>query len=40
VQTTYTVDASAVAANGTWTLRVTDDALLDTGALNSWGLRF
>jgi subtilisin family serine protease len=40
LKTTYGADASAVAANGTWTLRVTDDALLDTGTLNSWGLRF
>jgi subtilisin family serine protease len=37
---TYTVDASAVAANGTWTLQVTDDAMLDVGTLNTWGLRF
>jgi subtilisin family serine protease len=37
---TYAVDASAVTANGTWTLRITDDALLDSGTLNSWGLRF
>ncbi|MGP3967175.1 S8 family peptidase [Streptomyces sp. 6N223] len=40
VKTTYGADASAVAANGTWTLRVTDGGLFDTGTLNSWGLRF
>ncbi|MDT0265778.1 proprotein convertase P-domain-containing protein [Streptomyces sp. DSM 44915] len=36
----YTVDASAVTANGTWRLRVEDNASADTGTLNSWSLRF
>jgi hypothetical protein len=37
---TFTVNASAVAANGTWKLRVNDNARGDTGRLNSWSLRF
>ncbi|MCT7356399.1 S8 family serine peptidase [Streptomyces sp. 15-116A] len=40
VRTTYTVDASAESANGTWKLRVQDTAALDTGRLNSWQLTF
>ncbi|MFC3995004.1 proprotein convertase P-domain-containing protein [Nocardiopsis sediminis] len=36
----YTVDASAAAAAGTWTLRVSDGAPADTGTLNSWSLEF
>ncbi|MEU5692222.1 S8 family serine peptidase [Actinosynnema sp. NPDC020468] len=35
---TYTVDASSEVAAGTWKLRVRDQALLDTGTLNSWTL--
>jgi serine protease len=40
VLTTYTVDASGVAANGTWTLRVTDAYSDDTGYIDSWSLTF
>ncbi len=40
VNTTYTVDASAETANGTWKLRVQDTAAQDTGTLNSWKLTF
>lgn len=36
----YTVDASTVAANGQWKLRITDNAYLDTGYLDSWALEF
>ncbi|MFE0092293.1 S8 family serine peptidase [Streptomyces sp. NPDC058991] len=38
--TTYTVDASGVAANGTWTLRVADVYSGDSGYIDSWGLTF
>ncbi|MFC3890493.1 S8 family serine peptidase [Lentzea rhizosphaerae] len=37
---TYTVDASAKAANGTWKLQVKDVAQADTGYINSWKLTF
>ncbi|MEU0335493.1 M4 family metallopeptidase [Streptomyces sp. NPDC006193] len=37
---TYTVNASAETANGTWTLRVQDQATYDTGTINSWKLTF
>ncbi|MBE5316080.1 MAG: proprotein convertase P-domain-containing protein [Xanthomonadales bacterium] len=37
---TYTVNASSEVANGTWRLRVNDNANADTGSLNSWSLRF
>jgi serine protease len=40
VRTTYTVDASAETANGTWKLRVQDTASYDTGRLNGWQLTF
>jgi len=40
VRTTYTVDASAETANGTWKLRVQDTAAQDTGTLNNWKLTF
>ncbi|MFF8828364.1 S8 family serine peptidase [Streptomyces sp. NPDC015131] len=40
VQTTYTVDASSEAANGTWKLQVRDVATGDTGYIDSWGLTF
>ncbi|MEU3651847.1 S8 family peptidase [Streptomyces sp. NPDC032161] len=40
VVTTYSVDASSEVANGTWKLRVTDNAAGDTGRINSWGLQF
>ncbi|MFJ3925350.1 S8 family serine peptidase [Streptomyces sp. NPDC090022] len=40
VITTYTVDASAWTANGTWQLRVQDVAAADTGYIDSWSLGF
>ncbi|MET9291530.1 M28 family metallopeptidase [Streptomyces sp. NPDC003077] len=40
VQTTYTVDASSEAANGTWQLRVQDVGPQDTGYIDSWKLTF
>ncbi|MFE9686336.1 S8 family serine peptidase [Streptomyces sp. NPDC006285] len=40
IDTTYTVNASAEVANGTWTLRVSDNASRDTGYVNGWGLQF
>ncbi|MFJ2257867.1 S8 family peptidase [Streptomyces sp. NPDC087844] len=40
INTAYTVNASAEVANGTWTLRVSDNASLDTGYVNSWALQF
>lgn len=38
--TTFTVDASALPANGTWQLRVRDTYAADTGYIDSWGLTF
>ncbi|GGV72409.1 extracellular protease [Streptomyces griseoloalbus] len=40
VNATYTVNASAETANGTWKLRVQDTASQDTGRLNGWQLTF
>jgi Zn-dependent metalloprotease len=40
VQQTYTVDASSEVANGTWKLKVQDQAAQDTGYINSWSLTF
>jgi aminopeptidase S len=40
IATTYTVNASSEAANGTWRLRVRDAATQDTGTLTSWSLQF
>ncbi|MFC5216398.1 M4 family metallopeptidase [Streptomyces coerulescens] len=40
LNTTYTVNASSEAANGVWTLRVQDNAAIDTGYINSWKLTF
>ncbi|MFC6094194.1 S8 family peptidase [Saccharothrix lopnurensis] len=37
---TYTVDASAEPANGTWQLRARDVVRNDTGTINSWSLTF
>lgn len=37
---TFTVNASSELANGTWKLRVNDNAGGDTGRLNSWSLQF
>ncbi|MGX1547850.1 M4 family metallopeptidase [Streptomyces adustus] len=44
IHATYTVDASAVPANGTWKLRVTDNTpgifTVEPGYLDSWSLTF
>ncbi|MFJ9157131.1 M4 family metallopeptidase [Streptomyces griseoviridis] len=40
VQQTFTVDASAEVANGTWKLKVQDQAAQDTGQLNGFSLTF
>ncbi|MFJ4776837.1 S8 family serine peptidase [Streptomyces sp. NPDC088762] len=40
INTTYTVNASSEVANGTWKLRVNDNAGGDTGYINSWNLTF
>jgi lysyl endopeptidase len=37
---TYTVNASSEVANGTWRLRVNDNAAGDTGRLDTWSLQF
>ena len=36
----YTVNASASIANGTWKLRVNDNASGDTGFIDAWSLQF
>ena len=38
VKATFTVNLASTAANGTWRLRVTDQAAPDVGTLNSWAL--
>ena len=40
INTSYTVNASSETANGTWKLRVSDNAAQDIGTLDSWGLQF
>ncbi|MGV9253875.1 M4 family metallopeptidase [Streptomyces sp. NPDC003697] len=40
VHATYTVNASAETANGTWKLRVQDVATYDTGYIDGWKLTF
>ncbi|WP_238431864.1 M4 family metallopeptidase [Streptomyces cavernae] len=40
IHTTYTVDASAETADGTWKLRVQDAYTLDAGRIDSWKLTF
>ena len=37
---TYTVNLSSEALNGTWNLRVNDNAGGDTGYINSWSVTF
>nr|WP_225444833.1 proprotein convertase P-domain-containing protein [Pseudomarimonas arenosa] len=37
---TFTVNASSELANGTWKLRVNDNANGDTGYLDKWSLQF
>lgn len=36
----FTFDLSSEALNGTWTLRVNDNALGDTGRIDSWSITF
>ncbi|MDQ8702339.1 S8 family serine peptidase [Streptomyces sp. LHD-70] len=40
INTTYTVNASSETADGTWKLRVSDNASYDTGKIDSWALQF
>nr|WSX54841.1 S8 family serine peptidase [Streptomyces sp. NBC_00974] len=40
INQTYTVNASSEVANGTWKLRVNDNAGGDTGKIDSWSLGF
>ncbi|MFF7179432.1 S8 family serine peptidase [Streptomyces sp. NPDC008121] len=40
INTTYTVNASSEVANGTWKLRVSDNANYDTGKIDSWAVQF
>ena len=40
ILTTYTVNASTEVANGTWKLRVNDNAAQDTGFIDAWSLQF
>ncbi|MBT2675476.1 S8 family peptidase [Streptomyces sp. ISL-14] len=40
INTTYSVNASSEAANGTWKLRVSDNANIDTGRIDAWALQF
>ncbi|MDO0912036.1 S8 family peptidase [Streptomyces sp. DT2A-34] len=40
INTTYSVNASSEAANGTWKLRVSDNANVDTGRIDAWALQF
>ncbi|WLW52446.1 S8 family peptidase [Streptomyces sp. YU58] len=40
IDTTYTVNASSEVANGTWRLRVGDNAAQDVGRVDAWALQF
>ena len=40
INTTYTVNLSTEALNGTWKLRATTRAAADTGYINSWSITF
>ena len=40
INTTYTVNLSTEALNGTWRLRAADRAAADTGYINSWSITF
>ncbi|WP_282108432.1 S8 family peptidase [Streptomyces sp. B93] len=40
INTTYSVNASSETANGTWRLRVSDNATYDTGRIDAWALQF
>nr|WP_281177441.1 proprotein convertase P-domain-containing protein [Pseudoxanthomonas dokdonensis] len=40
INTSYNVNLSSEALNGTWNLRVNDNAGGDTGYINSWSVTF
>ena len=40
INSTYTVNLSSEVLNGTWNLRVNDNANGDTGYINSWSITF
>ncbi|MFD0738949.1 proprotein convertase P-domain-containing protein [Lysobacter koreensis] len=40
INQTYTVNLATEALNGTWKLRVNDNASADTGYINSWSITF
>ncbi|PAZ11663.1 serine protease [Streptomyces sp. SA15] len=40
IDTTYSVNASAEVANGSWKLRVSDNAAQDVGRIDAWALQF
>ncbi|QES49969.1 serine protease [Streptomyces venezuelae] len=40
INQTYTVNASSEVANGTWKLRVNDNANIDTGKIDLWSVEF
>jgi hypothetical protein len=40
INTTYTVNLTSEPLNGTWNLRVNDNANLDTGRIDSWSITF
>ena len=40
INQTYTVNLSSEALNGTWNLRVNDNANADTGRIDSWSITF
>jgi serine protease len=40
INTTYNVNLSTEAINGTWKLRVNDNAAGDVGYINSWSITF
>lgn len=40
IDATYTVNLSSEPKNGTWNLRVSDNAAADTGTLNRWSITF
>ncbi|WP_310056116.1 proprotein convertase P-domain-containing protein [Agrilutibacter niabensis] len=40
INQTYTVNLTTEALNGTWKLRVNDNAAGDTGYINSWSVTF
>jgi proprotein convertase P-domain-containing protein len=40
IDTTYSVNASSEVANGSWKLRVSDNAAIDTGRIDAWALQF